>query len=82
MKYGASTNIVYYDPRPEKYRMAQIARKLASKAKPRMVNCDLGHSLFMAEARKQFFCGCGEKTRLCRTHRVREICAFGPQTRK
>ena len=27
--------------------MAQIARKLSSEAEPRMVNGDLGHSLFM-----------------------------------
>ena len=47
--------------------MAQIARKLPSEAKPRMVNCDLGHSFFMAKGRIRFFCGSGEKTRLCRT---------------
>ena len=62
--------------------MAQIARKLPSEVKPRMVNCDLGHSLFMAEGRIKFFCGCGDKKRLCWTRSVREIRAFGPQTRK
>ena len=54
--------------------MTQIARKLPSKAKP--------WPLFMAEGRIKFFCGCGEKRRICRTRSVREIRAFGPQTRK
>ena len=62
--------------------MALIARKLPSEAKPRMVNCDLGHSLFMAEGRIKFFCCCGEKIRLCRTRSVREIRTFGPQYKK
>ena len=62
--------------------MAQIARKLPSEAKPRMVNCDLGHSLFMAEDCTKFFCDCGEKIRLFRTRGVREIRTFGPQYKK
>ena len=41
--------------------MAQIAGKLPSEAKPRMVNCDLGHSFFMAKGRIRVFCGSGEK---------------------
>ena len=62
--------------------MAQSARKLSSETKLRIVNCDLGHSLFMAEGRIKFFCGCDEKTRLSWALSVREIHAFGPQTRK
>ena len=62
--------------------MAQIARKLASEAKLWMVNCDLGHSLFMAQGRIKIFLRLWRKTRLCRTRSVREIRAFGPQTRK
>ena len=62
--------------------MAQIARKLPSEAKPSMVNCDLGHSLFMAEGRIKFFCCCGKKIGLCRTRSVREIRTFGPQYKK
>ena len=41
--------------------MAQIARKLPSMAKPRMVNCDLGHSWFMAEGRIKFFVAVAKK---------------------
>ena len=62
--------------------MAQIALKLPCEVNPRMVNCDLGHSLFMAEGRIKFFCDCGEKTRLCQIRSVREIRAFGLQARK
>ena len=43
--------------------MAQIARKLPSEVKPRMVDCDLGHSLFMGKGRIKFFCGSSEKFR-------------------
>ena len=41
--------------------MAQIARKLPSEVRPRIVNCDLGHSLFMDKGRIKFFCGSSEK---------------------
>ena len=52
--------------------MAQIARKLPSMAKPRMVNCDLGHSLFMAEGRIKFFVAVARKY----------VRAFGPRSTK
>ena len=55
--------IEYYDPWPEKYRMAQVKRKLPSEAKPRMVNCDLGHFFFMAKGPIRFFCFSGGKLR-------------------
>ena len=48
--------------------MAQIARKLPSEAKPRMVNCDLEHSLFMDKGRIRFFFVSGEETRLFRKY--------------
>ena len=43
--------------------MVQIACKLPSEAKLRIVNWDLGRSFFMAKGRIQFFCGSGEKLR-------------------
>ena len=57
--------------------LQSIARKIKNGP-----NRDLGHSLFMSEGRIKFFCGCGEKIRLCRTHSVRKIRTFGPQTKK
>ena len=47
--------------------MAQIASKLPSEAKPRMVNCNLGHSFFIAKDCILFF---------------RVIRAFSPLRRK
>ena len=55
--------------------MAQIARKLPSEAKPRMVNCDSGHSFFIAKGCILFFSDSGKKTRLW------EVRAFSPQTK-
>lgn len=43
--------------------MSQIARKLAPEAKPRVVNCDLGNSLFTPEGSIRFFCSSAEKER-------------------
>ena len=54
--------------------MAQTARK--------MVNCDLGHSLFIDKGRIRFFFVSGDKTRLFRLRSGREIRAFWPLTRK
>ena len=63
-----------WNQRPQ---MAQIARKLPIEAKPRMVNYDLGYSLFMDKGRIRFFFVSGEKGRL-----FREIRAVWPLTRK
>ena len=62
--------------------MAQIARKLPSEAEPRVVNCDLGHSFFIAKDCTLFFSSRGKKTRLFRTCSIREIRAFSPLIRK
>ena len=41
--------------------MAQVKRKLPSKAKPSMVNYGLGHSFFMAKSLIRFFCVSGQE---------------------
>ena len=57
--------------------MAQIARKLPSEAKPRMVNCDMGHSLFMDKGRIKLFCGSSENFDFLGRAAARKSCFRG-----
>ena len=43
--------------------MAQNAPKLLSEVKPKIINCDLGNSFFVAKGRIRFFCISDEKVR-------------------
>ena len=59
--------------------MAQIARKVPSEAKPRMLNCDLGHSFLWPRVVYDFSAAMARKHV---TRSGREIRAFWPLSRK